>query len=594
MSSQESGEALAWKQKYLKRLDELEQKEERWQATEGLLRQCISRLTLTADGSHASLSQQLVKLRTAIREGVRSDELKPLIDSISQTILRLDDEQGEVDSGGSGIATALQEVIQSTHFPLSVRPFVKSFSHRLEQNEGETAQLRAFMDLLEDIFTQLEGDGESGERQGVMGGLLKGKGRGDDNSHSLALAKRILSRFIAQFLSDRPESETLSIYLNQSQQEAELLVLVDDIHLLLQQSGVLLDQAELEGLPPHEVLIRLMEQLDIPADWNEEFEEIKAQLVKWNRSGAIEPIIGAIAELLRKIQGHAQREKGELEQFLKLMTKRLQAIDIDIKGGYQAHRATFENGVEFNRNVGEQVDGISYSMDEAEDFPALKNSIQDRIDTIRQHMETFQQVETTRIKEAEKQVKLLNRKVSLLQSESSKLHKTLESERKQAYVDPLTGVPNRLAYNERLEQEEHRWQRYGSTLCIAVWDIDKFKSVNDTYGHQAGDKVLTVVAKVLSRKIRDTDFFARFGGEEFVLLMPGTDLENGQHVADVLRQAVEACEFHFHNQRVPVTISCGLAQFREGDDSTTVFGRADKALYQAKEGGRNRVCLDQG
>ena len=128
---------------------------------------------------------------------------------------------------------------------------------------------------------------------------------------------------------------------------------------------------------------------------------------------------------------------------------------------------------------------------------------------------------------------------------------------------------------------------------MAVWDIDKFKNVNDTYGHQAGDRVLTVVAKLLSQQIRETDFVARFGGEEFVLLMPETPLDQARKVADNLRNSIEACEFHFKDQRVPVTISCGLAEFNDGDKAETVFDRADRALYKAKHSGRNRCCTEQ-
>ncbi|MBF0220159.1 MAG: diguanylate cyclase [Gammaproteobacteria bacterium] len=589
----DDSEALAWKQKYIKRLDELEAKEESWQATESLLRQCISRLTIIAEESHGGvLKQLLLQLRGAIRDGTRSDDLKSVVDAISQSLLRLD----QRDSGSveiQSVTDALLEVVNSTHFPLAVRPFVKGFTNRIHQGENETALLRAFMDLLEDMFNQLEGDRESEDRRGIIGSLLKSKGREEATQQSLTLAKRVMSRFISQLLSHHPESEEISSHLNESQQEAELLVLVDEIQQLLQKNGLGLNATSLTGLPPHEVLIRLLEQLDIPEDWSDEFKAIKQQLALWRNGGDLEAIILSIAELLRKIQWRVQQEKGELEQFLKQMTQRLQAIDVDIKSGYESHRSSFRHGVDLKRNVDDQVSGISASIDIAQDLETLKRNVQQRIETIEQHMESFAKVEEQRIGDAEKRVKELTKKLQVMQGESKRLHKVLESERQQAYVDALTGIPNRLAYNERVEQEEHRWKRYGSPLCLVVWDIDKFKSVNDTYGHQAGDKVLAVVAKVLRRKIRETDFIARYGGEEFVLLMPETTLEHAMPVVNTLRQSVEACEFHFHNQRVPITISCGVAELRGEEDShLTAFARADKALYQAKTEGRNRCCSD--
>ena len=124
-----------------------------------------------------------------------------------------------------------------------------------------------------------------------------------------------------------------------------------------------------------------------------------------------------------------------------------------------------------------------------------------------------------------------------------------------------------------------------------VWDIDFFKQVNDTYGHQAGDKVLKVVASLLNKNLRETDFISRFGGEEFVSLMPETTLGGGYKVAEKIRESVEKLEFHYRGNNVKVTISCGISLFMENDTAERAFSRADKALYQAKEQGRNRCVI---
>ena len=100
-----------------------------------------------------------------------------------------------------------------------------------------------------------------------------------------------------------------------------------------------------------------------------------------------------------------------------------------------------------------------------------------------------------------------------------------------------------MAYNERIETEIARYKRYQSPLTLLIWDVDKFKSVNDTYGHAAGDKVLKVIAKLLSSNIRETDFLARFGGEEFVVLMPETEITAAKDVAEKLRETIENSEF---------------------------------------------------
>jgi len=125
-----------------------------------------------------------------------------------------------------------------------------------------------------------------------------------------------------------------------------------------------------------------------------------------------------------------------------------------------------------------------------------------------------------------------------------------------------------------------------------IWDVDHFKKVNDTFGHKAGDKVLRTIARNLAGSIRETDFIARYGGEEFVHLMTGAELENCVAVADKLRGKIEATGFHFREQAVTITVSCGVTQFRDGDSSESWFERADRALYKAKQAGRNRCVSD--
>jgi diguanylate cyclase len=155
-------------------------------------------------------------------------------------------------------------------------------------------------------------------------------------------------------------------------------------------------------------------------------------------------------------------------------------------------------------------------------------------------------------------------------------------------VDSLTNVHSRYAYENRLAQEFQRWQRHTQPLSFSIWDIDLFKRINDSFGHEAGDRLLRGVADLFARNKRTEDFLARIGGEEFVLLLPMTTLEAAAAVAEKLRSAVEAAAFRHHGEPVKVTISAGITDFRAGDTPTSVYERADRALYQAKQQGRNR------
>ena len=152
--------------------------------------------------------------------------------------------------------------------------------------------------------------------------------------------------------------------------------------------------------------------------------------------------------------------------------------------------------------------------------------------------------------------------------------------------DGLTEAKNRRAFNEKLAEEWSRAQRYATPLSLVLFDVDKFKSYNDSFGHQAGDEVLRILARTVMGLVRVTDFFARYGGEEFALILPNTDAEGAYILAERLRQRVENAKW----KERPVTASFGVATLEIGMTSgESLIEAADKALYLSKERGRNRV-----
>lgn len=153
-------------------------------------------------------------------------------------------------------------------------------------------------------------------------------------------------------------------------------------------------------------------------------------------------------------------------------------------------------------------------------------------------------------------------------------------------TDTLTGLYNRLKLDELLRLHVSTAMRHGTPFSVIMLDIDKFKSVNDTYGHQVGDTLLQEIAHVLKINIRLEDALGRWGGEEFLILLPATTSEGATALAEKLREAIEAYSFSTVGQR---TSSFGVASYTQGDDTKSIIGRADEALYRAKESGRNRV-----
>ncbi|MEO1830228.1 MAG: diguanylate cyclase [Pseudomonas sp.] len=163
-----------------------------------------------------------------------------------------------------------------------------------------------------------------------------------------------------------------------------------------------------------------------------------------------------------------------------------------------------------------------------------------------------------------------------------------------ALRDGLTGLLNRRYWESCLEREFARHQRYDNPVSLVIFDIDHFKRVNDTYGHQTGDEVIRETARITSQLVRETDFAGRYGGEEFVVLLPGTTLDGAAQFAERLRSSIERQQLDYQGSPLTFTISLGVATLT--DDMAgylTLLERADKALYQSKEGGRNQVTLSR-
>mgnify|MGYP001035147981 CR=1 FL=1 len=158
--------------------------------------------------------------------------------------------------------------------------------------------------------------------------------------------------------------------------------------------------------------------------------------------------------------------------------------------------------------------------------------------------------------------------------------------RDKAQTDPLTRLANRGWFQENFARELKKAHRLERALALIMFDVDYFKSVNDRFGHQAGDRVLVALAEHARLAMRDYDLVSRWGGEEFVAMLPDTDIETARMIAERLREQIASMELPEIGQ---VTCSFGVAQYRSGESGDSLINRADAALYQAKDEGRNRV-----
>ena len=339
------------------------------------------------------------------------------------------------------------------------------------------------------------------------------------------------------------------------------------------------------------ILTRLLTLIRQDGSLAEAVAEVESQLLISLTREQLPIVLSDVADLLNRRVVGVEREKREIEGLLSQITARLDELMQFMQGENAERKLSLESTQEFNTRLVADMHELGSTVEESVDLAQVKLRVRSRLDTISSQVQEFRSREESRARSAWERSEKMRERVERLENEARNLHDKLRDEQRLAMVDALTQIPNRLAYDQRLAEEFKRWQRFSQPTCIAAWDIDFFKKVNDAYGHRAGDKVLRIVAECLAGRVRDTDFVARYGGEEFVMILTGTTAEAALRVTEEIRESVAKLGFHFRGAPVSVSVSCGITAFRDGDSADDAFDRADKALYKAKGEGRNRCVV---
>lgn len=183
----------------------------------------------------------------------------------------------------------------------------------------------------------------------------------------------------------------------------------------------------------------------------------------------------------------------------------------------------------------------------------------------------------------------LKESINNLKVMNEKLKEEIKRSEFLANRDVLTGIYNRRYMMERLKEEYTKFKRYGEPLTIGIMDLDDFKKFNDTYGHECGDFVLISITKLILANIRESDCFARWGGEEFIFMLAGTSLEGASNLLEKIQKNLNETTFIYNETKLKVTFTCGLSQISLTDNIDKSLGNADKALYVGKNSGKNKV-----
>lgn len=317
-------------------------------------------------------------------------------------------------------------------------------------------------------------------------------------------------------------------------------------------------------------------------------DAVDAKLTESMTTDQLSDVLASLNELVALRIRRIESAKQEIEVLLSHMVGKLDQIGQFVADQNQSQTQSQASSETLNVQLAGEMKAMGESVESAGDLQQIRRQVRSRLDSIERRLQEFREREATLAATMRARNEQMRERIVELETEAKRLHAQLKDEQRISTLDALTQIPNRLAYESRIDEEMKRWQRFKQPTCIAVWDVDHFKRINDTYGHRAGDRVIRTVAECLARRVRSTDFIARYGGEEFVGIFPGMTLESAERVMDEMRIAIGKIGFHFRGAPVSITASSGITALLPGDSPGAAFDRADKALYRAKQSGRNR------
>ncbi len=345
----------------------------------------------------------------------------------------------------------------------------------------------------------------------------------------------------------------------------DLSLMVKDIVKLLKKED---ENSVYESIAP---LIIASLTPSIASSMNDDLASISYELRKSPESLATPAIQQEIKKFITK---RIELDKDEVKNKISLLDKLLD--DINKKIFDLIDKSDVSN--EQVRIIKKDLQSISFTKDSFE-------SIHLKLVTIATSLESETKSLSSKMKANQETIKKLHTRVKNLEN-------ALLVARKESKEDFLTHVATKRALESELKRAEESYKRYKTDYSLCFVDIDHFKMVNDTYGHEAGDIILSSVGKILKRYIRQVDFVGRYGGEEFLIILPNSDIKQAFHFANKVRSIIDSYKFMYKKERITISVSCGLAQRSRQKSMKETVEEADRMLYRAKEAGRNRVMPD--
>ncbi len=340
----------------------------------------------------------------------------------------------------------------------------------------------------------------------------------------------------------------------------------------------------------HDVINNLRSTLD--KKYSRKLDTLISLIDNVEDTNDISEIRESVFSLIFVYISDTNQDRDQVNSFVRDVVSKILDIESKLATTYQQTDSMFQANDEFESVLQTQIGGLKQTTDVTPNLEELKTQVSKHLASIEKALNK-KQIKDKAFKEVAKKNRNAFKsgftKLKLELDEATKYSEELEKKLNQ---DQLTGAFNRRAYDKRIEEEMARFLRYGNPFSLLIIDADKFKLINDNYGHAIGDKCLQEIIKRSIPLLRKNDMLARYGGEEFAVIMPETDAEGAREAAEKIRQTIAKIEFLYKKEKVKVTVSIGVAQVQKEDkNQQQIFERADVAVYKAKEKGRNQVLV---
>ncbi len=479
------------------------------------------RLTRMAEGVDAEVDRLLDQVRTMVRDGADGLSLADLSDQLAKQVMAATGSSPDVDGR-----------LPESHDVSGLGKLIKSMPLRSEEH-------RRMTDLVRKIST-----GNSiAERQRALGALL---------SSATAALQEVAAR-------ERGENGKRGLFGRRGDADTERFIKLFST-----------------------LLRRLVDHIDVMNGHQLRSQSLREELAQLTNLAEAEALLGNVTLEIDNIDARIRQERHQASDFLGTLRERLDGFEQVVNEVSLSGMRSVERSEDLQSRVGDDVSDIGSAV-RTGDAALVSNLIEASLAKITERLASHVAEEREQYKEAQQRVGELTEKLSTLESEADELRSEIRNKSDLAIKDALTGAYNRAGYDERAAEFHARWSRSGAALSIVFIDCNKFKAINDTYGHGAGDLVLTKVADILQTRSRASDVICRYGGDEFIILAPDTDCPGAEVLARSVCEEVLEAGFNDNGKPLDVSISCGVTQLKVGDSMDAALARADEAMYEAKK-----------